>query len=183
MNLMYFIIGLGNPGAEYDHTRHNLGFAAVDQLADRLDLKFEHQTKLKAWVAKKDQTILVKPDTFMNLSGEAVQKAIAFFDKSLVGQKDLRTVYILHDDLDLRFGQTKLVYNSGPKSHNGVNSVREKLGTNAFWYGRLGVDSRSPEFCPDPHDYVLSKFLREEMPTTQIMIRELVDHLYALVTT
>lgn len=180
---MYFIIGLGNPGSEYDHTRHNLGFAAVDTLAERLGMKFEHQTKLKAWVAKKEGVVLVKPDTFMNLSGEAVQKVIAFYDKTLMGQKELRTVYILHDDLDLRFGQTKLVYNSGPKSHNGVNSVREKLGTGTFWYARFGVDSRGPEFCPDPHDYVLSKFHQDEMPTVLIMIREIVGNLYALVTT
>ncbi len=181
--LMYFIIGLGNPGEEYVRTRHNIGFAAVDELAARLDMKFEHQTKLKAWVAKKGSVVLVKPDTFMNLSGEAAQKVIGFYDKTLVGQKELRTVYVLHDDLDLRFGQTKLVYNSGPKSHNGVNSLREKLTTSAFWYGRFGVDSRSLEFCPEPHEYVLSKFTQEEIPTSQLMIREIVDHLYALVTT
>jgi peptidyl-tRNA hydrolase, PTH1 family len=179
---MYFIIGLGNPGDEYDNTRHNLGFACVDELARRLDMRFEHQTKLKGGVAKKDNVVLVKPDTFMNLSGECVQKVIAFYDKTLVGQKDLRTVYVAHDDLDLRFGQTKLVYNSGPKAHNGLISVREKLGTSTFWYARLGVDGRSPDFCPEPHSYVLSKFTKEEIPTALLMIREIVDHLYALVT-
>lgn len=182
MMLMYFIIGLGNPGQEYDHTRHNIGFRGVDALAERLNLKFEHQTKLKGWIAKGQNVVLVKPDTFMNLSGECVQKVIAFFDKSLIGEKDLRTVYVLHDDLDLRFGQTKLVYNSGPKTHNGLNSIREKLGTSAFWYGRFGVDSRTPEFCPEPHQYVLAKFTRDELPTVLVMVKNLIDNLYALVT-
>lgn len=179
---MYFIVGLGNPGTQYDNTRHNIGFAAVEELALRLELKFEHQTKLKGWIAKGNNVVLVKPDTFMNLSGECVQKVIAFYDKALIKEKELRTLYVLHDDLDLRFGQTKLVFNSGPKTHNGLNSIREKLGTSAFWYGRFGVDARSPEFCPDPHDYVLSHFTHDETPTASTMIRELTNHLYALVT-
>lgn len=179
---MYFIFGLGNPGEEYDNTRHNIGFAAIDELARRLSVRFEHQTKLKGFIGKKGNVVLVKPDTFMNLSGECVAKVIAFYDKSLIGQKDLRTVYILHDDLDLRFGQTKLVYNSGPKTHNGLNSIREKLGTGTFWYARFGIDTRDPEYCPEPHQFVLSKFTREELPTVLLMIRTIGDHLYALVS-
>ena len=179
---MYFIYGLGNPGEEYDRTRHNLGFMAVDLLADRLDMKFEHQTKLKGEVAKRGDVVLVKPQTFMNLSGECAQKTIAFYDKSLIGQKELRTVYVLHDDLDLRFGQTKLVFDSGPKAHNGVNSVRQSLGTTAFWYGRLGADARTPEACVEPHMYVLSKLSEKELPTVDQMLATLVDKLYAIVS-
>lgn len=179
---MYFIVGLGNPGSEHENTRHNVGFAAVDELASRLGIKFEHQTKLKSWIAKKENVVLVKPDTFMNLSGESVQKVIAFYDKKLIGQNDLRTLYVLHDDLDLHFGQTKLVYSSHPKTHNGLNSIRERLGTESFWYGRFGVDTRTPEFCPDPHEYVLTKFKQDELPTVLIMIRTVIDNLYALVT-
>lgn len=180
---MYFIVGLGNPGPEYDHTRHNIGFSAIDVLAQRLQLKFEHQKKLKGWIAKGENVVLVKPDTFMNLSGEAVQKVISFYEKTLISQKDLRTLYVLHDDLDLKFGQTKLVYNSGPKAHNGLNSIREQLGTSTFWYARFGVDGRSGDFCPDPHDYVLSKFKAEEWPAVSLMIHEITDKLYALIKT
>jgi len=179
---MFFIIGLGNPGDEYKNTRHNLGFAAIDLLAQKLGVTFSHQSKLKGEVAKKGDVVLVKPDTFMNLSGECVQKAIAFYDKSLLGQKELRTVYILHDDLDLRFGQTKLVFGSGPKAHNGVNSVREQLGTDQFWYGRFGVDSRTPDRCVEPHVYVLNKLTSEELPTVNEMLATLVDKLYALIS-
>lgn len=178
---MYFIFGLGNPGNEYDNTRHNIGFRAVDELALRLGLKFEHQSRLKGWVAKNDRVILVKPDTFMNLSGECVQKVISFFEKSSIGRAELRSVYVLHDDLDLRFGQTKLVYGSGPKSHNGLISIREKLGTNLFWYARFGVDTRTPDFCPEPSSFVLSKFSAAETPTVDEMIKEVNDKLYALV--
>lgn len=179
---MFFIFGLGNPGEEYNHTRHNIGADAVDLLASRLGMSFERQAKLKGLVAKKGHVILVKPETFMNESGECVQKVISFYDKSLVGQKELRTVYVLHDDLDLRFGQTKFVYGSGPKAHNGVNSIRERLGTENFWYGRLGIDGRTPETCMEPHAYVLSRFSSEERTTIPQMLATLVDKLYALVS-
>lgn len=179
---MFFIFGLGNPGDEYLHTRHNIGYDAVDLLASRLDLTFEHQAKLKGMVAKRGDVVLVKPDIFMNDSGECVQRVIAFYDKSLIGEKDLRSVYVLHDDLDLRFGQTKLVYGSGPKAHNGVNSVREQLGTENFWYGRFGVDGRTPELCMEPHAYVLSRFTVQERSTIPQMLATLVDKLYALVS-
>ncbi len=177
---MFFFIGLGNPSEEYENTRHSIGFAAVDLLAQKLDATFSHQSKLKSEIAKKGDVVLVKPDTFMNLSGECVRRVIGFYDRSLMGQKELHTVYVLHDDLDLRFGQTKLVFGSGPKAHNGVNSVREQVGTDQFWYGRLGVDGRTPETCMEPHAYVLSKFTSEELPTVSQMLATLVDKLYAI---
>ncbi len=179
---MYFFFGLGNPGVEYEKSRHNIGFMAVDLLADRLGMEFAPNARLKGLVAKKGDIVLVKPTTFMNLSGECVQKTVSFYDKTLAGKKDLRTVYILYDDLDLRFGQTKLVYNSGPKAHNGINSIREQLGTEQFWYGRFGIDGRTPEACVEPHAYVLSSFTKEEIPTVGQMLVTLVDKLYATVT-
>lgn len=179
---MYFIVGLGNPGKEYENTRHNLGFEVVDALARKLEIDFSSGSKLKGEIAKKDNLILLKPSTFMNLSGESVRKTIAFYDKSLAGKKELRTLYVIHDDLDLAFGQTKMVFGSGPKGHNGVNSVREQLGTDQFWYGRLGVDARAPENRMEPQDYVLSRFGAQELPTVDAMLATIVDKLYALVS-
>lgn len=180
---MHFIIGLGNPaGTEYDKTRHNIGFEAVDLLAEKLGLTWTRQSKLKGLIAKGNDVMLVKPETFMNASGECVRTIISFYDKSLLSSDELPTVYVIHDDLDLRLGQTKLVFNSGPKAHNGVNSVREHLGTSAFWYGRLGVDARTPEMNMEPNVYVLSRFTKEELPTVGQMLATMVDKLYALVS-
>lgn len=179
---MFVIVGLGNIGKTYENTRHNSGFMAVDLLAQKLGLEFKNHPRLMGMIAKNQNVILVKPTTFMNLSGECVKKVIAYFDKSLIGKKELRTLYILHDDLDLGLGQSKLVFRSGPKGHNGVNSVREALGTDQFWYGRFGVDDRTPQMQVPSHDYVLSQLPREARESLRVSIASVIDKLYVLVT-
>lgn len=136
---MYAIVGLGNVGDKYKFTRHNAGFMFVDMLP------------------KSSQYTLLKPDTMMNSSGVAVKKLINYY------KMNLDDLYIAHDDLDLRLGEYKIQKGRGPKVHNGVNSVEERLGTEEFWRVRIGVDNRDPENRIKGEDYVLQNFSNEEM--------------------
>ena len=135
---MKIIVGLGNPGEKYAGNRHNAGFIAADLLAQRIgNLQFSVNKKFEAEIAQINNVLmLVKPQTFMNDSGRCVA-ALANFYKI-----DLKDLYIIHDDLDIVLGKYKLVFGSGPKAHNGINSVQESLGSKNFWFGRIGVENR-----------------------------------------
>lgn len=138
---MKVIVGLGNPGEKYENNRHNVGFMVVDELGRSLDsarddASFEFVKKFNAEVVQTKEYILVKPQTFMNDSGEAVAKICHFYK---VKYEDL---YIIHDDLDIQLGNSKIQHGKGPKVHNGLKSVEEKLGTDQFWNVRVGVENR-----------------------------------------
>ena len=153
---MKIIIGLGNPGTKYEKTRHNFGFMAVDLLREKLGAPdFKLNKRCSAEISKTNEIILVKPQTFMNNSGEAATKLLSFFKI----QPDNLT--IVHDDLDLEFGKIKAGMGRGSAGHNGVKSIIDRLGTNNFNRIRLGV-SRPPEHIP-PEDYVLQDFSAEEL--------------------
>ncbi|MFH1193910.1 MAG: aminoacyl-tRNA hydrolase [bacterium] len=154
---MKLIIGLGNPGKKYEKTRHNLGFMAVDFLRAAAGAPdFKMNKKLAAEVSKSGEIIFAKPQTFMNLSGEAVAKLLSFFKLS---PADL---VVIHDDLDLDFGKIKTGAGHGAAGHNGVKSIIELLGTKDFNRVRLGV-GRPPIHLP-PEDYVLQNFSPAELP-------------------
>lgn len=176
---MIFIAGLGNPGRAYENTRHNVGFVVLDRLAKKLDASFSLQSKFKGEVAKVGQIVLIKPQTFMNDSGSCVRSVIQFYDKELLTTDSMRSLFVVHDDLDLQLGTHKLVVGSGPKAHNGVNSVRESVGSSDFTYVRIGVDNRAPGFSGDPSDYVLSPFIAEEKPILEQVLEQVIDQLYA----
>lgn len=167
---MKLIVGLGNPGPEYTLTRHNAGFIALDRLVTALslpqNLEFAPNRKFKSLLARYQHLLFLKPQTFMNLSGQAVITALNFY------QIEPKNLFLLHDDLDLPLGEHQLVFAKGPKIHQGVNSVRESLGTDAFWSGRLGVDNRAqdarfqnPDFkaAYSGKDYVLEPFTPAEL--------------------
>ncbi len=151
------IVGLGNPGKAYERTRHNIGFAAVEQLAQKHGLVFKKQSKFKGALAAgkigEDPVILLMPLTFMNLSGEAVALVMHYF------QVNLSRLLILTDDVDLPLGQLRIKINSGPGSHNGLKSVEHCLQTNRYPRLRIGVGDRIEG---DLADHVLSKFSEEE---------------------
>lgn len=140
---MQLILGLGNPGEMYKKARHNVGFMAVDLLAKKLGIEgFKQNNKLNSLVAvcknRKlglSDLILAKPATFMNLSGEAMQKLVTFY------KINISKLWIIHDDLDIKLGQYKIQFGVGPKEHNGLLSVYEKLGTKDFWHVRIGVEN------------------------------------------
>lgn len=139
---MKIIVGLGNPEEKYEGTRHNLGFEVVEELARKLDLKdWNLEKKFNAQILKSDYTlnpisltlVLVKPQTYMNKSGEAVTKIANFFK---VVPED---VIVIHDDLDLLLGKMKVRVGGGAGGHHGVESVIEKLGSDQFVRVRLGI--------------------------------------------
>jgi len=147
------IVGLGNPGARYQWTRHNIGFRVVDRLAEINHILLSKK-RFKSIYGRgqidSQKVALLKPMTFMNRSGEAVRKAVDFLQ---VGIEDL---VVIHDDLDLPFGRLRFKRRGGDGGHQGVRSIIESMGGNAFLRLKVGI-GRPPEGA-DPSDYVLSSF-------------------------
>lgn len=152
---MKLIVGLGNPGAEFNNTRHNVGFMAIDFLAGN---DFKSEPKFDCFIYKDSEHIYIKPTTFMNLVGKSVSKVVAFYK---INPAD---VYVLHDDADLPFGDIKKHFNRGSAGHNGVIDIIEKLNTQEFWRIRIGI-GRPTEAQFDIHDWVLTKFTTQELTT------------------
>lgn len=157
---MKLVVGLGNPGYKYENTRHNIGFEIVDLWADEIwATQFLFEKKFNALVAvwnfKKWKLIFLKPQTYMNLSGDAVSKALNFYkitpDQMLVS----------HDELDLPVGEIKLKRNGGHNGHRGVKDVIQKIWDNKFWRLKIWIWRPSnPEI--DIINRVLSRFSDEE---------------------
>lgn len=158
---MKVICGLGNPGSKYEKTRHNVGFQVVDAFAKMHDFP-DFESKGKALVSEKGQgfkkVILLKPQTFMNLSGEAVQELLQFYK---IEPKDLIVVY---DDVDLPLGTLRYREKGSAGTHNGMKSLIQCLATLDFPRLRVGIESRgvtAPEQIP-LDAFVLAPFLKEE---------------------
>ncbi len=164
---MKLICGLGNPGRAYAKHRHNIGFLIVDELAGRLGIEISKKAfGAKMGIGKFDgePVILAKPQTFMNLSGNAVSPLAGFYKCSF---KDL---IVIHDDIDLDAGRLKLSLGSGHGGHNGVKSIIDELGGNGFYRIRVGVGR--PPAGMDPADYVLHPFSKEEKEKVQEIVAE-----------
>jgi PTH1 family peptidyl-tRNA hydrolase len=177
---MQIIIGLGNPGAEYAITRHNAGWLAVDAWAQANQAGWQLQKKLQAEVAKDiaGDRLFIKPQTFMNNSGQAVRAVLDYYAHfshlSATDQKAvLQDLLIVHDDLDLTFGQVKLQFGKGPKVHNGLLSLEAYLGTQEFWRGRMGVDGRGGNRKMPAKNYVLQPFTLEEQLSWPEAVKQL----------
>lgn len=158
------IIGLGNPGADYQNTRHNAGVMLVDKLAVGSWRKFYN-----AMVYKTNDLWLVKTkDVFMNESGRLLQGLPA-------GRQDLPEdeLWVAHDDLDIKLGEYKVQRGKGPKEHNGVKSIEDALGTKDFWRVRIGIDNRKEPI--DGETYVLQKFSSEEREILDGVLNEIVE--------
>lgn len=151
------IVGLGNPGKAYVKTRHNVGFAAVDLLAAKYRLEFHKQMQFKGELAEgsmnEHPVMILKPLTFMNLSGEAVASLLRYF------KIDVSQLMILTDDVALPLGQLRIRINSGSGGHNGLKSIEECLQTDRYPRLRIGVGDRDHG---DLSDHVLGRFSEEE---------------------
>lgn len=169
---MKWIVGLGNPGPNYEKTRHNVGFMALDALAERHGLKF-NQNKCKSVIAEGmiggTKTVLIKPMTFMNLSGEAVR---AYMDYYKVSLEDMIVVY---DDLDTIVGKIRLRYQGSAGGHNGIKSIIQHTGTQSFNRVRMGISRPEPGYAIV--DYVLGTFPKKEREQLQHMVEETCDAL------
>lgn len=155
---MKLIVGLGNPGEKYQYTRHNVGFMAVDNLAKSLGVEFKLQTGLKAFVAVVNQgghkAILIKPVTFMNLSGDAVFAVMKYYKIAV------EDILVINDDLDLPCGKVRFRQNGSAGGHNGLKSINERIGTQEYKRIKIGID-RSPVI--PVVDYVLGVFSKDDI--------------------
>ena len=171
---MKLVVGLGNPGEAHANNRHNVGFMVVDKIAEfrSQNSEIRWETKFEGLICKFERVLLVKPQMFMNRSGEVVTKIANFYKVTI---DDL---VVIHDDLDIRLGEYKIQKGVGPKVHNGLTSVEERLGTANFWRLRVGVDNRLPGQARVPGDeYVLSDFTAEEKEISDGVMGEAVKEL------
>lgn len=137
---MYIIAGLGNPGEKYKHTRHNMGFRALDKIAESLDVsvtKAKFQSLIGECRIGSEKVILVKPQTYMNLSGEALKEIVNFY------KVDTCNVIVIYDDIDIPLGSIRIRKFGGPGTHNGMRSVVSRLETTDFPRIRAGVGGNS----------------------------------------
>ncbi|MFA6062649.1 MAG: aminoacyl-tRNA hydrolase [Gallionella sp.] len=168
MDSIRLIVGLGNPGREYETTRHNVGFWWVDELAGRENFNFRTEAKFHGLAARGQlhghEVALLKPQTFMNLSGRAVG-ALAQFYKILPSE-----ILVVHDELDLLPGIARLKMGGGHGGHNGLKDIIAQLGTKDFWRLRLGIGH--PGDRAEVVNYVLNDPRREERE----LIEEAMQH-------
>lgn len=156
------LIGLGNPGKEYENSRHNVGFIMLDNIAKNLSVNFDNNKKKSLFGrAKKGdiEYILLKPQTFMNLSGESALYISKFFNISI------ENITVIYDDMDMPFGTFKIKKGGSSGGHNGIKSLIEKLQSDNFYRIRIGIGR--PNFKEKVNDYVLSSFSKSE--------REIID--------
>jgi len=170
LNKTVLVVGLGNPGKDYDLTRHNAGFLCIDEFVSKTDEMGDWQQKknLKCLVSSgqigDSRVIAIKPTTFMNLSGEAVQATANFYKVTP------EHIAVIHDELDIDFGQIRLRVGGSSAGHNGVKSISQHLGED---YGRIrvGVGPKKPAKI-DNTDFVLQKFSVSEQAQLPNMTRE-----------
>lgn len=170
-NKTFLLVGLGNPGKEYDLTRHNVGFLVLDAFVN-------NTPQMDPWINKKDfkchlssgqlgevRIIAIKPTTFMNLSGEAVQAVARFYKLTI------NNITVIHDDLDINFGQIRIRTGGSSAGHNGIKSISQHLGDN-YNRIRIGIGPKKPPTI-DSADFVLQKFNPEEQAQFNNLTREI----------
>ncbi len=174
---MKLIVGLGNPGAQYRQTRHNIGFAALDEIARRREVEFE-SAPADAMIAKvrdlAEPVLLAKPLTFMNLSGHAVGDLLRYF------RIELRDLFVVVDDANLPLAQLRARARGSDGGHNGMKSIIAQLGTQEFARLRIGVGRGHAE--RDLADHVLSRFAPEEQAEIAAAIARAADAAQMFVT-
>ena len=170
-NPIRLVAGLGNPGREYARTRHNAGFWFVDELAKKVGATLAMESKFSGEVAKAGEVRLVKPATFMNLSGRSVAALARFYSLSA------DEILVVHDELDLRAGEAKMKLGGGVAGHNGLKDIRAQLGTQDFWRLRLGIGHpRDSELTEQQVvDYVLKPPRSEELSAIESAIVKSLD--------
>ncbi|WP_201352541.1 aminoacyl-tRNA hydrolase [Hydrogenimonas urashimensis] len=158
---MWLIVGLGNPGAKYEHTRHNIGFLTLDRLVGMTGAHPLSSSSFHGKLFKSGQTLFLKPETFMNRSGVAVQAVKQFF------KIDLEQIVVIHDDLDLPFGAVRFKQGGGNGGHNGLKSIDAMVGQD---YIRVRMGIGKPVYKSQVIDYVLSDFTPEQMRVLPLWI-------------
>lgn len=165
------VIGLGNPGPQYETTRHNVGFLVADVLADRIGGRFSSHKKSGADVVTgrlvDSPIVLGKPRSYMNLSGRAVAGLARFYSIPV------ENIVVIHDELDLDFGTVRLKCGGGEGGHNGLRSISQSLGTKDYLRTRVGIGR--PPGRMDPASYVLKPFSAAERKDLGVIVEEAAD--------
>ncbi len=180
---MWLVVGLGNPGREYELTRHNIGFMVIDALARRHGGSFA--SKFKGELAQcslaSSSSVLLKPQTFMNISGQSVQPTMAFF------KVPLEQIIVVHDDLDLEFGQMKLKRGGSAGGHNGLKSIDAAIGQN-YLRIRAGIGhprAKAPEGAPKERSgvvgHVLGAFKGKDLDDAKLVVEHCADAVEGLI--
>jgi PTH1 family peptidyl-tRNA hydrolase len=164
---MKIIIGLGNQGKKYLGTRHNVGFEFLNKLKKELDFpEFEFNKKFNAEISTKKEAVLMKPQTFMNLSGEAVRSILDFYKLSP------DDILVIHDDKDIALGEYRTADDSTSAGHNGVQNIIDCLGTQKFNRIRIGIGA---ETNLPAEDFVLQKFSDEEKEKVEKVLADVLE--------
>ncbi len=151
---MKLIVGLGNPGKEYENTRHNVGFYILDHFLDTNDWKEKFKALYHEERINGEKVLFIKPLTFMNLSGDAVVQFVNYYDI------EIDDILVIHDDMDIDFGKYKIKKDSSDGGHNGIKSIISRLGTQNFARLKVGL---SHDKSMDTKDYVLGKFSKDDL--------------------
>lgn len=179
--MTWLIAGLGNPGAEYAGTRHNIGFDVVESLASAMGGRLSRHKRASALVLEGRvglpgsgaRTILVEPTSFMNASGGPVKALMQFYDIAV------DRLVVVHDELDIPFGAIRAKLGGGDNGHNGLKSIRSALGTGEFFRIRVGIGR--PPGRQDPADFVLKPFSSTERPEVATLAARAADAVETLV--
>ena len=175
--VMYIIAGLGNPTREYEKTRHNVGFEVIDVLADMLGTTVEEK-KFKGLYGRGiiggEKVLLLKPQTFMNLSGESVKAAADFY------KVDHEHIIIIYDDISLDVGQLRIRKKGSAGGHNGIKNIIAHLGTQEFPRIKVGVGDKPKKM--DLADYVLSRFSKEDRAAMEDAFKEAAKAVEVMIT-
>ena len=168
---MILLVGLGNPGKKYEQNRHNIGFMAIDNIADKHNFP-TFRSKFQAALSENNvngtKVILLKPQTYMNESGQSVQAAVKFY------KLNPDQIYVFHDELDLEPSKVRFKTGGGNAGHNGLKSIQNHLGTPDFHRIRIGIGH--PGHKDRVSGYVLSDFAKAEQDWVTAMVDNLADH-------
>lgn len=166
---MKLIVGLGNPGREYENTRHNIGFQTIDKYANKIGVSI-NKSKFNGLYGEimisGDKVILLKPQSYINLSGEVIRKFVDFY------KIDIQDILIIHDDLDLEVGTYKIKQKGSSGGHNGLKNIELHLGTQEYKRIKIGISNNKNI---DTKDYVLGKLSKEEIESFDIVKNTVLD--------
>lgn len=168
---MFIIAGLGNPKKEYDNTRHNVGFALIDALAEKYDISVmdvKHKALTGKGMINGEKVLLVKPLTYMNLSGESIRAVVDYYKVNPASE-----LIVVSDDISLNPGQIRVRKKGSAGGHNGLKNIIQHLGSEAFLRIRIGVGEKPAGY--DLADYVLGHFSKEEKPLIEEGISKAMD--------
>lgn len=174
---MYIIAGLGNPTKEYDKTRHNVGFSVIDVLADRYNIDVserKHKALCGRGAIEGQKVVLMKPQTFMNLSGESIRAAVDFY------KAEPEDIIVIYDDISLEPGQLRIRLRGSAGGHNGIKNIIAHLGTQEFPRIKVGVGAKPPRM--DLAAYVLSRFSQGEQKLMDDAFKEAAEAAVMMMT-